>query len=77
MDYWKEAKNGEQICIDELRVSDMIDMVKDLKANQDDYVMVLTRIYYAGYSVGYTDAMGLCNAQKKADQDGSIDIDIE
>lgn len=71
MDYLEEAKNGERICVDELRVSDMIEILRDYDQNKnEDVCRVLIRVYYAGYSVGYKDAMGLCNAKLKADNGG-------
>ena len=70
MNYYEEAKNGERICVDELRVLDMMEMIRDVERNKEDPTLALMRIYYAGYSVGYKDAIGLVNAKTKADNGG-------
>jgi len=76
MDYLKEAENGERLCIDELRVTDVVDFIKDLKADQDNYPLALCRIYYAGYSMGYKDASGILEAEKKSESENER-IEIE
>lgn len=75
MDYLSEAKNGSRICLDELRIDAMTQFLNDLKASNGDYISVFTRIYYAGYSVGFKDAQGISEASRKADKDSdSIQI---
>ena len=75
MDYLSEAENGEKICLDELRVTDVVEFIRDLKQNEDDYPLALCRIYYAGYSMGYKDAMGMNESEKLADQgSGTLEI---
>ena len=75
MDYLSEAKNGAKICLDELRVSAMMQFFKDLKESNGDYVSVFTRIYYAGYSIGFKDAQGISEADRKAEADsGTLQI---
>ena len=69
MDYLKEAENGERICLDELRVTDVADFVKDLHADPDNYPIALCRIYYAGYSMGYKDASGIFEADRRSETD--------
>jgi len=76
MDYLKEAKNGEQICFDELRVSDVAEFVKDLNQSKDDYPLALCRIYYAGYSMGFKDGQAIKDAERRADQEGSEPLDV-
>lgn len=77
MNYLEEAKHGEEICLDELRVSDMIEILRDYDQNKnEDVCRVLIRVYYAGYSVGYKDATGLMDAKQKADRGGGcINVD--
>ena len=78
MNYLEEAINGSQICIDELRVSDMVEIFKDYNQHKDtDIVEVLVRVYYAGYSVGFKDATGVMSAKMKADQEGGEDLEIK
>lgn len=75
MNYIEEAKNGSDLCIDRLRLLDVIPMITDLEDN--DPVQVICRVFYAGYSVGYKDGTGTAEAVKRADQDGSDTIEVK
>lgn len=77
MDYLKEAENGERICIEELRVLDIAEFIKDLQADPDNYPIALARIFYAGYSIGYRDGQAETEADHKADADGSADLEVQ
>lgn len=79
MDYLKEAKDGKKLASDrlsDLMINDVMQMFEDL--NKNDQVEVICRIFYAGYSTGYKDAIGIINAGIKAnDQDGSDTLEVK